>query len=34
LHRTGVRINPFDRSLHFTGYTGVNYMLLLQKGPV
>jgi len=34
LHRTGVRINPFDRSFHYTGYTGVNYMLLLRKGSV
>ena len=31
LHRTGVRINPFDRSFHYTGYTGVNYMMLLRK---
>lgn len=30
-HQTGVRVNPFDRSLHFTGFMGVNYMLLLQK---
>ena len=30
----GVRINPFNRSFHYTGYTGVNYMLLLQKGSV
>ena len=33
-HRTGVRINPFTRSFHYTVYTGVNYMLLLQKGSV
>jgi 2-polyprenyl-6-hydroxyphenyl methylase/3-demethylubiquinone-9 3-methyltransferase len=30
-HQTGVRVNPFDRSLHFTRFMGVNYMLLLQK---
>jgi 2-polyprenyl-6-hydroxyphenyl methylase/3-demethylubiquinone-9 3-methyltransferase len=30
--RTGVRINPFDRSFHFSGYLGVNYMLVLKKG--
>jgi len=34
VHRTGVRINPFDRSFHYTRYTGINYMLLLQKGSV
>jgi 2-polyprenyl-6-hydroxyphenyl methylase/3-demethylubiquinone-9 3-methyltransferase len=31
LHRTGVRVNPLDRSFHYTGFMGVNYMLLLQK---
>ena len=30
-HRTGVRINPFDRSFHFTRYLGVNYMMVLRK---
>lgn len=30
-HRTGVRVNPFDRSFHYTPYLGVNYMLLLSK---
>lgn len=30
--RTGVRINPLDRSFHFTRYMGVNYMLVLKKG--
>ncbi len=34
VHRTGVRVNPLDRSFHYTGYEGVNYMLLLQKAPV
>jgi 2-polyprenyl-6-hydroxyphenyl methylase/3-demethylubiquinone-9 3-methyltransferase len=29
--RTGVRINPFDRSFHYTSYLGVNYMMVLQK---
>lgn len=35
LHRTGVRINPFNRSFHYSRYLGVNYMLLLRKnlGP-
>ena len=32
LHRTGVRINPFNRSFHYSRYLGVNYMLLLRKG--
>jgi 2-polyprenyl-6-hydroxyphenyl methylase/3-demethylubiquinone-9 3-methyltransferase len=31
LDRTGVRINPFDRSFHYTRFMGVNYMMLLQK---
>jgi 2-polyprenyl-6-hydroxyphenyl methylase/3-demethylubiquinone-9 3-methyltransferase len=30
--RTGVRINPLDRSFHFSRYMGVNYMLVLNKG--
>ena len=29
VHRTGVRINPFDRSLHYTGFMGVNYTALI-----
>jgi 2-polyprenyl-3-methyl-5-hydroxy-6-metoxy-1,4-benzoquinol methylase len=32
LDRTGVRINPLDRSFHFSRYMGVNYMLVLKKG--
>ena len=32
LHRTGVRINPFNRSFHYSRYLGVNYMLVLRKG--
>jgi 2-polyprenyl-6-hydroxyphenyl methylase/3-demethylubiquinone-9 3-methyltransferase len=31
LHRTGVRVNPFDRSFHYTRYAGVNYMMLWRK---
>jgi 2-polyprenyl-6-hydroxyphenyl methylase/3-demethylubiquinone-9 3-methyltransferase len=31
LDETGVRVNPFDRSLHFTRFRGVNYMMLLRK---
>jgi 2-polyprenyl-6-hydroxyphenyl methylase/3-demethylubiquinone-9 3-methyltransferase len=31
LHRTGVRVNPVDRSFHYTRYAGVNYMMLLRK---
>lgn len=33
VHRTGVRVNPFDRRFHFTPYLGVNYLLLVQKKP-
>ena len=33
VHRTGVRVNPFDRGFHFTPYLGVNYLLLVQKRP-
>ncbi len=32
IHRTGVRINPFNRSFHYSRYLGVNYMLVLRKG--
>jgi 2-polyprenyl-6-hydroxyphenyl methylase/3-demethylubiquinone-9 3-methyltransferase len=31
LDRTGVRINPLDRSFHYTRYLGVNYMIVLEK---
>ncbi len=31
LDRTGVRINPVDRSFHFSRYMGVNYMMVLRK---
>ena len=31
IDRTGVRINPFDRSFHFSRYMGVNYMMVLRK---
>lgn len=33
VHRTGVRVNPFNRRFHFTPYLGVNYLLLVQKQP-
>jgi 2-polyprenyl-6-hydroxyphenyl methylase/3-demethylubiquinone-9 3-methyltransferase len=33
LDRTGVRVNPFNRAFSFTRWMGVNYMLLLQRGP-
>ena len=29
--RTGVRVNPFNRVFGYTGWMGVNYMLLLQR---
>jgi len=32
LDRTGVRINPFKRSLHLTQFMGVNYMLIAARG--
>ncbi len=32
--RSGVRVNPFTRSLHLTGYMGVNYMVLAEKAVV
>ncbi len=28
---SGVRVNPFTRQLHLTGYQGVNYMVLAEK---
>lgn len=31
LHRTGVRVNPFNRAFSFTGFEGVNYMMVLQR---
>jgi 2-polyprenyl-6-hydroxyphenyl methylase/3-demethylubiquinone-9 3-methyltransferase len=31
LDRTGVRVNPFDRSFHFTPYMGVNYMMVFER---
>ncbi len=34
VHRTGVRANPVDRSVHYTGNSGFNYMPHLQKAPV
>jgi len=34
LHRTGVRVNPFNRHFSFTPWMGVNYMLVMQRQPV
>ncbi len=34
LERTGVRINPFNRSLHLTQFMGVNYMLIAARGEL
>ncbi|SEQ04282.1 2-polyprenyl-6-hydroxyphenyl methylase / 3-demethylubiquinone-9 3-methyltransferase [Ectothiorhodospira magna] len=31
VERTGVRVNPFNRSMHLTGYLGVNYMLITTR---
>ena len=31
LARTGVRVNPFKRSLHLTAFMGINYMLVATK---
>ncbi len=31
VHRTGVRVNPFNRAFSFTGFEGVNYMMLFQR---
>lgn len=31
LERTGVRVNPLNRSFHFTPYMGVNYMMVLER---
>ena len=30
--RTGVRVNPFNRSLHLTPFMGINYMLIAARG--
>ena len=32
LHRTGVRVNPFNRVFSFTRSMAVNYMMVLQRG--
>lgn len=29
---TGVRVNPFNRSLHLTPFMGINYMLIATRG--
>jgi 2-polyprenyl-6-hydroxyphenyl methylase/3-demethylubiquinone-9 3-methyltransferase len=29
--RTGVKVNPFNRSMHLTPFMGVNYMLIARK---
>jgi len=31
LGRTGVRVNPFNRTFSYTGWMGVNYMLVMQR---
>lgn len=31
LDRTGVRVNPFNRAFSYTGFEGVNYMMMLQR---
>ncbi|MGB5834531.1 MAG: bifunctional 2-polyprenyl-6-hydroxyphenol methylase/3-demethylubiquinol 3-O-methyltransferase UbiG [Thiohalocapsa sp.] len=31
LHRTGVRVNPFNRGFSFSRFEGVNYMMLFQR---
>ncbi|MBK1717590.1 bifunctional 2-polyprenyl-6-hydroxyphenol methylase/3-demethylubiquinol 3-O-methyltransferase UbiG [Thiocystis violacea] len=31
LHETGVRVNPFNRVFGYTGWKGVNYMLVMQR---
>lgn len=31
LHRIGVRVNPFDRSFHYTRLMSVNYMMLFRR---
>jgi len=30
--RSGVRVNPFSRSLHLTPFMGINYMLIAARG--
>ena len=32
IERTGVRVNPFNRSLHLTPFMGINYMLIAARG--
>ncbi len=32
LHRTGVRVNPFNRAFSFTNFEGVNYMMVFRRG--
>ncbi len=31
LHRTGMRVNPFNRCFSFTPWMGVNYILVMQR---
>ncbi|MGD8642890.1 MAG: bifunctional 2-polyprenyl-6-hydroxyphenol methylase/3-demethylubiquinol 3-O-methyltransferase UbiG [Chromatiales bacterium] len=31
--RSGVRVNPFRRSLHLTPFMGINYMLIATRDP-
>ncbi|MCG6940842.1 MAG: bifunctional 2-polyprenyl-6-hydroxyphenol methylase/3-demethylubiquinol 3-O-methyltransferase UbiG [Thiohalocapsa sp.] len=31
IHETGVRVNPFNRHFSFSGYKGINYMMVFQR---
>lgn len=31
VRRAGVRVNPFRRTFNYTGYMGLNYMMLLRR---
>jgi 2-polyprenyl-6-hydroxyphenyl methylase/3-demethylubiquinone-9 3-methyltransferase len=31
IHETGVRVNPFNRHFAYSGYKGINYMMVLQR---
>jgi 2-polyprenyl-6-hydroxyphenyl methylase/3-demethylubiquinone-9 3-methyltransferase len=33
IHRTGVRVNPFNRAFSFSRWMGVNYMLVIERNP-
>ena len=34
VHRTGVRVNPFNRAFSFSRFMGVNYMLVIERNPI